>query len=544
MFVNTPSPATGDAHVLSERPFVNLEITLGELLRQAAAEAPDRVALKMLRDPVTGIQRQWTYAQLLLASEAVARQLQERFRPGEHVAIWSPNRPEWLLVQYGAAMAGLVLVAASAASRSHELTYLLKQSDSVGIIHSRQMGAINGSELIASLLPELPQLREVIAFEDWPDLGVPSAPAQPLPYVAPNTPAMIQYTSGTTGKPKGAMMIHQALVTTTRCLEACFELEPGSVWLNPMPLHATAGSVFTSMTCIMNRGTQVLLPRFDPELVFRATSEERVNLIPMVPTMAIAMLDHPGRKSCDFSSLKVVATGGASVPPELIKRIEGSLGVDLMVTFGQTESGNVTATRRKDSMEHRSLTVGYPMAGVELRISDPATNRTLRFGEVGELCMRSPAIAMSYYKMPEATAQAVDQEGWLHSGDLGTLGQDGYARITGRLKEMIIRGGTNIYPREIENVLTEHPAVAESAVFGLPDAHYGEVVVAAIRLHPWAEIKPQQILDFIGERMARYKVPAHCWFVEGFPLTLSGKIQKNVLRDQFMAARPAPPTAA
>ena len=298
MSVNILPPGAEDAYVLSDRTFVNLEITLGDLLRQAAAQAPDRVALKVPRDPATRMQRQWTYAQLLQGSEVVARQLLERFRPGEHVALWSPNRSEWLLIQYGAAMAGLVLVATSAASRSHELVYLLKQSDAVGTV----------------------------------------------------------------------------------------------------------------------------------------------------------------------------------------------------------------------------------------------TNRTLRFGEVGELCMRSPAIALTYYGMPEATAQAVDDDGWLHSGDLATLDHDGYARITGRLKEMIIRGGTNIYPREIEDVLAEHPAVAESAVFGLPDSHYGEVVVAAIRLRPQAEGKPRPILDFIGERMDRYKVPAFCWFVESFPLTLSGKIQKNVLRDQFMAA--------
>ena len=529
--------ATSAAHILSNRPFSPQELTLGDFLRQAAAQAPDTPALTLLRDPTTGVQRQWTYARLLQACEAVAQQLLEKFTPGEHIALWSPNRPEWIVLQFGAAMAGLVVVATSAASRSHELGYVLQQSDAVGIIHSRQMGTVDGTALIASLRTTLPRLREAIAFEDWPVFGQVPASPRALPQVSPHQPVMIQYTSGTTGKPKGAMLSHYALVTTTKSLETCFELEPGSVWLNPMPLHATAGCVFTTMSAIWNRGTQVLLPRFDAELVFRGIEEEGANWIPLVPTMAIALLEHPSWASRNFSSVKVVVAGGASVAPELVKRIEGSLGVDFMIAFGQTESsGTVTITRRRDSLEHRSVTIGYPLAGVDLRICDPETHRSLPFGEVGELCMRGPAIQLTYYKMPEATASAVDAEGWLHSGDLATLDADGYARITGRLKEMIIRGGSNIYPLEIEEVLGQHHAIAEAAVFGLPDPVYGEVVVAAIRVKAGAALDPQGINDFLGQRLSRYKLPAHVWFVERFPLTLSGKIQKFVLREQFLAA--------
>ncbi len=527
------------AYFKSTRPFAPEELSIGDFLRKIANECPDKRALTMLRDPATGEQRAWTYAEVLEISEAVAQQLLLQFKPGDHITLWSSNRPEWLFVQFGAAMAGLVLVAVSPASRSHELGYVLQQSDSVGIIYTRHMAKTDCGALLESLRPECPKLKVAIAFDDWADFGKRPANAPALPVVKPRQPAMIQYTSGTTGKPKGALIAHYSLVNATKTIENTFELERHSVWLNTVPLYTTSGCVFANFTCIWNRGNQVLLPNFDPVLVFRGVTEENANWIPLVPTMAIAVLDHPDRAKCDFSSVKVVVTGGSAVAPELVQRIERELKADFMMVFGQTESSSaVCLSHRKDTVEHRTGTIGYPLGGFELRICDPETNRTLNFGEIGEICMRGPSVMLSYYNMEEASKAAIDGEGWLHSGDLGTLSEEGYPQITGRLKDMIIRGGSNIYPRELEDVFSEHPDIAESAVFGIPEAKYGELVVAAIRLRPGATLDSAGVAAYLQDRVARYKVPSYVWFVDQFPLTPSGKIQKFVLRDQYLAAHP------
>ena len=310
------------------------------------------------------------------------------------------------------------------------------------------------------------------------------------------------------------------------------------------PKRSVLAGVFATLTSMWNRGTQVLLSRFDAELVFRGIEEERANWIPLVPTMAVAVLDHPSRPTRDLSSLQVVVAGGSPVAPELVKRIEHELGVDFVMVFGQTESSAaVCLTTRKDTLEHRTSTIGYPLGGVELRICDQETGRTLQYGETREICICGALTLLSYYNMPEASVKAIDADGWLHSGDLGTLAEDGYPKITGRLKDMIIRGGSNIYPREIEDVLSEHPGIAESAVFGIPDATYGEVVVAAIRSKPGALLDQAGLTSFLGERVARYKLPSHVWFIDQFPLTPSGKVQKFVLREQFSAVHQNTPAA-
>lgn len=528
------------AYVVSSRAFTPADLSVGELLRTAAGDAPDRPALKLLRDPVTGVQRSWTYAELVRIAESVAGHLQQRYSPGEHVAIWAGNRPEWLFVHFGALMAGLVVVAVSPACRSHELRYMLQQSQAVAVFHDRNMRDVDGSALLASLSHELPKLRERVAFEDWTDIERLPPPSHPLPTVDPSAAALIQYTSGTTGRAKGAMLSHHAIVNATKAAEACFELEPGSRWLNNKPMYTSAGCVFTTLNTIWNRGTQVLVPNADPLVLMRSVKEEAVNWMPLPPTVAVALLDRPEAANCDFSSVKVVVSGGTAVAPELVRRIERDLGVDVMITMGQTEaSGAVCLSARRDTLEHRTSTIGYPLGGVEIKISDPETHKILQLGEIGEICIRGPLVMLGYYNMPEATSSALDAEGWLHSGDLGLLDPDGYPRITGRLKEMIIRGGNNIYPREIEDVLCEHPAVAECAVFGVPDRKYGELVAAAIRKREGVSLSEEEVRAHIAERLARYKLPSHILFVNSFPLTLSGKIQKFALRDEFIAKQVA-----
>lgn len=520
----------------SSRASASAAVSIGDLLRSAAADVPERTALKLLRDPDTGMQRSWTYAQLLRKSEAVALQLLRTFKPGEHIAIWAPNRPEWLLVQFGAALAGLVLVALSPANRSHELRHALKQSDAVGVVYQRCVGDVDGGELLSSMRPDLPMLRELIDLDTWPDLGEPVAWPGPLPEVHSAQPALIQYTSGTTGIAKGAMLSHFALVNATKSSEEAIALSKGSTWLNPKPLYTSAGCVFITLMAFWNRGTQVLLEQSSVDSIVRAVAEERINWMPLPPTLAVAVMDSSAKSRCDFSSVEVVVSGGTCVAPELVKRIERELGVEVMMVMGQTEaSGAVCMSTRNDTMEHRTGTIGYPLGGVEIRVCDPVTHRTLEFGQVGEICFRGPLLMSGYYNMAEATAAALDAEGWLHTGDLGLLCEDGYPQITGRLKEMIIRGGNNIYPRELEDVLSEHSSVAESAVFGIPHSTYGEVVVAAIRKRDGRSIEQQDVVDFLRERIARYKLPTHVWFVDEFPMTPSGKVQKFLLRDRFTA---------
>ena len=524
------------AYVKSARPFAPAELSLGDLLRQAAAEVPDRIALKYLGpgDAVQDI----SYAALLARATDAAQDLAARFAPGDRLAIWMGNRPDWTVAQFAAAMAGLVVVAINPGCGSVELRYFLHQSGARGILHDRSFRGRAQADLLDPLRADLPGLAHALCIDDLPGFGL-GGRTGPLPAVDPMAPAMIQYTSGTTGKPKGALLSHRGLVNATKASEETFALPAGSGWVNTVPMYTTSGSVFVTLMALWNRGTQILLPGFDPELVVQAVERHGGSFVPLVPTMALAVLDDPGRAGRDLSALQVVVIGGSTIAPALIGRIDAELGAEVMVIFGQTEAcSTLCLTSRGDTMDHRTQTIGYPLGGIEIRIADPATGATLAMGEVGEICARGPSVMLGYYNLPDQTAEALDADGWLHTGDLGQLDPDGYPRITGRLKDMIIRGGSNIYPREVEGVLAEMPGIADSAVFGLPDAHYGERVAAAIRLRPGASVTEAEVQDWLSSRIARYKVPSHVWVVDAFPLTASGKIQKFELRARFLDAPP------
>ena len=511
-----------------------LEMTVGDALRRAAADWPDGVAL------VEGVadaaeRRRWTFGALLADAERVARALLVRFTPGEHVAVWAPNSPEWLLLEFGAALAGLTLVTVNPAYLSAELAYVLRQSRAVGLFLAPDYRGRSLLAVAAQVRPDLPLLREVIALAEWPGFVASGDSARALPPVGPDDVAQIQYTSGTTGFPKGALLHHRGLVNNARLFARCLGARPGDVWLNPMPLFHTAGCVMLTLGPLLTGGGQVLAPGFDPALVLALAEAERATITGGVPTMLIALLEHPDLPRRDLSALRGLIAGGAPVPADLVRRAEAAFGAPLSTVFAQTEASPViTQTRPDDPAEARATTVGRPLPQTEVKIVDPATGATVPVGTVGEICARGYLVMRGYFDNPEGSAGAIDAEGWLHTGDLAAMDARGYCRIEGRLKDMIIRGGENIYPREIEAVLSTHPAVGDAAVVGVPDERWGEAVAAFVRPAPGQAPTADELFAHCRAHLAPYKTPRHWRFVEQFPQTPSGKIQKFILRERFV----------
>ena len=511
-----------------------LELTVGDILREAAAVMPEQVVL-IAGMPQPSDRRRWTFAQMLDESEQVARALLARFQPGERVAVWAPNTAEWILLEFGAALAGIVLVTVNPAFRPRELEYVLKQSGASGIFLVPEFRTNQMATSLEQVRPNLPNLREVILSPDWSAFLASGSPNQALPSVSPDDAAQIQYTSGTTGFPKGALLHHRGIVNNARFCAQRLGVTPGEVWLNPMPLFHTAGCVLGVLGAVQSRATQIPVLAFEPGLVLELIESEHVTTTCAVPTMLIAMMEHPDFERRDLSSLRRVFSGGTLVPAELVRRIETRLGVNFAIVFGTTEcSPLLTQTRLDDTPDDKATTIGQPLPQTEVKIADPATGEAVPVGAIGELCTRGDLVMKGYFEMPEATAAAIDGEGWYHTGDLASMDERGYCRVEGRLKDMIIRGGENIYPREIEEVLFSHPGVAEVAVVGIPDAKWGEVVGAFVR--PAAGQTPtiEELVAYCRQYLAPFKTPQRWVFVESFPLTPSGKIQKFVLREQLM----------
>ena len=510
-----------------------LDVTVGDLLRQTAAAVPDRTAL-VAGVPDPSERRRWTYRELEAGAEGVARALLGRFRPGERVAVWAPNLPEWVLLEFGAALAGVVLVTVNPAYRPSELQFVLGQSGASGIF---LVPEFRGNPMAASLdqvRPDLPELREVISFDDWEAFVAGADPSVALPDVQPGDPVQIQYTSGTTGFPKGAYLHHRGITNNARFTAERFEVAPGDVWINPMPLFHTGGCVLGALGAVARQATHVAVLAFDPGLVLDLVETERGNVMGGVPTMLLAMMEHPTFASRDLSSLRSVLSGGSTVPADLVRRIERGLGIRFGIVFGQTEcSPVITQTRLDDTADDKAETIGQPQPQVEVKIVDPATGAIVPPGEVGELCTRGYHVMLGYYELPDATAEAIDADGWLHTGDLCSMDERGYCKVQGRLKDMIIRGGENIYPREIEELLFTHPAVADVAVVGVADERWGEQVAAFVRPAAGAAVGERELAGWLRERLSPHKVPKVWRFVEDFPLTPSGKVQKFVLRERY-----------
>ncbi len=502
------------------------ESTVGSILRDAAAKAPDTVAL-VEGVPNPDDRRRWTYAELLADAERVARALASRFEKGERVAIWAPNIAEWVLMEYGAGLAGVVLVTVNPAYQPQELKYVLEQSRASGLFYLPTFRGNNMAAHLDDVLPDLPELRETISFDDFEDF-LNSAPAdQPLPEVLPDDPVQIQYTSGTTGFPKGAYLHHRGITNNARHTAERLRLDPGGVYINPMPLFHTGGCVLGVLGPVQREATLVNLLQFDPELMLDLCEQEKGTHMLGVPTMLIAMMEHPTFAGRDMSHLASVCSGGSTVPADLVRRIEETLGVDFAIVYGQTEaSPGITLGMLDDPIEDKANTLGPVLPQIEVKVVDPSTGEIQPVGVPGELCARGYLVMLGYFDMPERTAEAIDADGWLHTGDLVAMDDRGYTVITGRLKDMIIRGGENIYPREIEELLFQHPKVAEVAVCGLPDAKWGEVVGAFIRDAGDEPATDAELKSYLRENLAPHKTPVAWFHVEDFPLTGSGKIQK------------------
>ena len=515
------------------------DVTVGDLLREAAERWPARIALiEGHADGTSG--RRWSHRELLDRCEQVATALGRRFVPGERIAVWAPNAPEWVVMEYAAALAGLVLVTVNPGYVARELDYVLRQSGASGLFLVKEHRGNPMAAIASAVAPNIPGLRAVIDIENEAALLEGTDEGAELPDVRPGDAAQIQYTSGTTGFPKGVVLSHRSLANNARHYYAVLGLSEGATTMAMTPLFHTTGCSMAVLGAIQAGSPLVVLRQFAADAALDLIEREGVVATLGVPTMLIAMLAAQKAKPRDLSNLKIIACGGAMVAPELVREFKDLFGVSFHIAYGQTESSPLlTLIRPSDSFVDGTTTIGRPMPSTDIGIFDPAGDRVLGCGEIGEIRARSYAVMIGYHNDPDATAKTVDSDGWLHTGDLGTMDDRGFVTITGRVKDMIIRGGENLFPAEIENVLLEHPAVAEVAVVGVPDDLMGEEVAAFIRLTPGAALDCATLKAHCRERMAAQKTPEHWIAVEAWPMTGSGKIQKFALRDSWIAENSA-----
>jgi fatty-acyl-CoA synthase len=514
------------------------ECAIGDALRATARRHPDALALVSRHQ---GIRLSW--AELVQAAERLAAGLLSLgLEPGDRVGVWSTNCAEWVELQYACALAGLVLVNINPAYRSHELRYVLERSGlRVLFLHERDRRADYLTILDESRRGLSCRLERAIAFGslEWAGLLKADA-ARPLPPVRAADVANIQYTSGTTGAPKGVLLTHRNLINNGRFIAERLRAGAQDRICIPVPLYHCFGCVIGTLVAAASGAAMILpAPSFDAAKTLEAVEAERATALYGVPAMFIAELNLPDFGRYDLTSLRTGVMAGAPCPIEVMRRVMTEMHCpQITICYGQTESSPVsTMSSADDDIEIRCTTVGRAMPATEIKIVDPATGATVPPGRQGELCTRGYLVMKGYDGDPEATAAAIDAEGWLHSGDLAVMRPDGCVRITGRLKDMILRGGENIYPREIEEFLYTHPKIAEVQVVGIPDARLGEVVLAWIRLKPGETATAEEIRAFCEGKIAYFKIPEHIRFVDSFPMTASGKVQKFRIREQEIRER-------
>jgi fatty-acyl-CoA synthase len=513
------------------------DTTVGSVLREAAALTPEAPALHEV-DTGGALGRCWTYAELLADSERLARALLTRYRPGERVAVWAPNVPEWVIVEFALAFAGIVLVTVNPGYQPRELKYVLEQSRAVGLFLISEHRGNPMAQIATEVVAGIPTIREVVDLDDHAALYRAAGPLGPLPDVNPRDPVQIQYTSGTTGFPKGVMLHHRGITNNARHAYLRIGVETGDTSLVTSPLFHTAGCGMAVLGAVQFGHRMILMRQFDGAKANALIKSEGVALLTGVPTMLIAMLDADAAHPSDLSSVKVAVSGGAMVPPELVRRVTTRFGCNYVTVYGQTEASPLmTVTLPDGRLEDICDTIGQAMPHTEVSIRDPRANLVSALDTVGEICVRGYLVMLGYNDDHEATSNAVDAAGWLHTGDLGTMDARGFVKITGRVKEMIIRGGENLFPAEIERVLLEHPAVTEVAVVGVPDELFGEAVAAFVRLTAGATLNVGDLIAHCRANLAAQKTPKYWIEVSEWPMTGSGKIQKFALRDQWVAGK-------
>mgnify|MGYP000681129212 CR=1 FL=1 len=506
--------------------------TIGEMLRRMAGAIPDIEALVELTDEgARG--RSWTYAELHADCERLARALASRHQPGARIAVYANNVPEWMLIEFAAAMAGVVLVTVNPSYQARELKYVLEQSRAEAIYYVEGFRGNPMQAIVNEACDQVPAINARILLTDHEALYAGAAEGA-LPEVKPDDVVQIQYTSGTTGFPKGALLHHHGLVKNGYdvCMRA--GIREGDVFVHHMPMFHTTGCAILALGGLGVGATQLLAPAFDPAMVVRVIEREKSRFLFGVPTMIVAIIDEAKKSGRDVSSIESIMSGGAMVAPELVRKANEVFGAMIQIVYGQTESSPViTGAWCDDSIEDLTETIGQPLPDVEVSIRDPQTNELLPVGGQGEICCRGYLVMTGYNDNPEATAAAIDAEGWLHTGDLGRMDERGYCKITGRVKEMIIRGGENLFPAEIENALLEHDAITEVAVVGIPDEKWGEEVACFMRCAGGEQPAPLEMKAFIRERLSPQKTPVYWVYVGEWPLTGSGKIQKFKLAEAF-----------
>jgi fatty-acyl-CoA synthase len=542
-----------------------LGATIPEHVAAIAARFPDREAIVSMPQ-----QRRLRYAELAAAAEQLARGLVGiGYGKGDRIGIWSTNNIEWLLLQLATASIGALLVNINPAYRPRELAYALQRSEVQGLVVIPAFRSSDYVAMLVELLPELqnagatpalhnedfPHLRHIVIFDPanpgntprphpgfmtWAELlatgkAVSGETLQEiLASLDRDDPINIQYTSGTTGFPKAVVLTHHNILNNAWFSAQAMHFTEQDRLCVPVPFYHCFGMVLANLLCL-SVGACIVVPceHFDPQAVLDAVEREGCSAIHGVPTMFIALLEHPRFGSTGFDTMRTGIMAGAPCPPALLQRVMQDMHCpEILVGYGETEASPLThLTTRDDSAERRTETVGRNLPHQEVKIIDTGTGRTVALGEVGEICFRGYHIMQGYYGDSEATAQAIDACGWLRSGDLGSMDADGYVRITGRLKDMIIRGGENIYPREIEDVIYTHPKVAEVAVFGVPDEYYGEQVMAWVQLHAGEQLSEAELRAHCKASLAHFKIPAGIRFVDEFPMTVTGKLQKFRMRE-------------
>lgn len=517
-----------------------IEETIGANLERTVAQHPD---VEALVDVAQGLR--YTYAELNAEIDVVARGLMAvGIAKGDRVGIWAPNRAEWTIVQYATAKIGAILVNVNPAYRTHELAYVLNQSGVRMLVAAREFKTSNYVAMVDEVRGDVPSLTEVVFFgtDDWSGLRERAAEvsADELASRAAglvNTEAInIQYTSGTTGFPKGATLSHRNILNNGYFTTELIKLGPADRLCIPVPFYHCFGMVMGNLGCTSHGATMVIpAPGFDPGVTLEVVESERCTGVYGVPTMFIAMQNHPDFPRRDLSTLRTGIMAGAVCPVEVMKHCVNDMNMsEVAIAYGMTETSPVSCqTLIDDDLERRTSSIGRAHPHVEIKVVDPETGATVERGEPGEFCTRGYSVMLGYWDEPEKTSQAIDSDGWMHTGDLAVMREDGYCNVVGRIKDMVIRGGENVYPREIEEFLYTHPDVEDAQVIGVPDAKYGEEICAWIRMKPGTTpLDVEGVRAFAEGRLAHYKIPRYVQLVDDFPMTVTGKIRKVEMRER------------